>query len=204
MQSCRLPNKASRSWASPWDGGSILNIFWDVRVTCQAEFLQRSLLRKICSARGCSSCIVGCPGPTSMFDLLPRSSHSSALRHMTRRFLRALPTFCNSQWMQFQSRPGAVATNSVRLRHAAHWASWADSIKMIRRHPEVSTTILRAVDEQHASTSFHGSRIQCADSGRCGFRSSQLGTVDDWCSQGRGGSQQQPALSKRISGRVAC
>ena len=41
--------------------------------------------------------------------------------------------------------------SSVRLRHAAHWASWADSIKMIsERHPEVSTTILRAVDEQHA------------------------------------------------------
>ena len=33
--------------------------------------------------------------------------------------------------------------------------SWADSIKMIsERHPEVSTTILRAVDEQHASPSF--------------------------------------------------
>ena len=33
----------------------------------------------------------------------------------------------------------------------------ADSIKMIEeRHPEVSTTMLRAVDEQHASTSFMG------------------------------------------------
>ena len=96
-------------------------------------------------------------GPTSIFDLLPQSSHSSALRDMTRRSLRALPTFCKSQWMQFQSRPGAVATNSVRLRHAAHWASWADSIKMIsERHPEVSTTILRAVDEQHACPSFMG------------------------------------------------
>ena len=37
---------------------------------------------------------------------------------------------------------------------AAHWASWADSIKMIgERHPEVVATILRALDENSGSRS---------------------------------------------------
>ena len=42
----------------------------------------------------------------------------------------------------------------VRLRHAVNWATWAHSIKSSERHPEVVTTILRAVDEQHQSSCF--------------------------------------------------
>ena len=35
----------------------------------------------------------------------------------------------------------------VRLRHAAHWASWADTIKMVQeRHPEVVDVNVRAVE----------------------------------------------------------
>ena len=108
-----------------------------------------------------------------MFDLSPLSSHSSSLRDMTRRSLHALPTFCKSQWMQFQSRPEQLPRC---LCHSEVWAceaasachmqrtgpSWADSIKMIsERHPEVSTTILRAVDEQQASPVSWGSYPLC-------------------------------------------
>ena len=33
-----------------------------------------------------------------------------------------------------------------RLRHVAHWASWADTIKVHERHPEVAESILEAVE----------------------------------------------------------
>ena len=35
----------------------------------------------------------------------------------------------------------------MRLRHVAHWANWADTIKMAhQRHPEVAESILEAVE----------------------------------------------------------
>ena len=41
------------------------------------------------------------------------------------------------------SSGGLGCRSSFRLRHAAHWASWADSIKMIgERHPEVAATMV--------------------------------------------------------------
>ena len=41
---------------------------------------------------------------------------------------------------------GLGLRSAVNLRHAAHWASWADSMKMItERHPEVARIILRAI-----------------------------------------------------------
>ena len=101
---------------------------------------------------------------------------------------------------------GLGMRSSVRLRHPAHWASWADSVKMTNeRHPEVSMTILRAVDERHASPSFMGvvSSVQTLE--EAGF------VPPSWefqtsltrmspTSQETSGRQQQPALSKRISG----
>ena len=51
-------------------------------------------------------------------------------------------------------------SSSVRLRHAAYWASWADSINMIgERHPEVAATILRALDENSVSHSIEAINI---------------------------------------------
>ena len=42
---------------------------------------------------------------------------------------------------------GVVVEKRLRLREAAHWASWADTISMIRaRHPEIVEVILRAVE----------------------------------------------------------
>ena len=34
----------------------------------------------------------------------------------------------------------------MRLRHAAHWASWADCIRIVHWRPIVSRTIIRAVE----------------------------------------------------------
>ena len=44
--------------------------------------------------------------------------------------------------------PGGLGLRSaLRLREAAHWASWADTIKMVRaRHPEMAEVILQAVE----------------------------------------------------------
>ena len=66
--------------------------------------------------------------------------------------------------------------SSVRLRHAARWASWADSIKMIgERHPEVAATILRAIDENSVSHSIEAINF-------CTRRldGSKLGSVGLW------------------------
>ena len=58
------------------------------------------------------------------------------------------------------SSGGLGCRSSVRLRHAAYWASWADSIKMIgERHPEVAATILRALDENSVSHSIEAINI---------------------------------------------
>ena len=42
---------------------------------------------------------------------------------------------------------GLGLRSALRLREAAHWASWADTISMVRaRHPEIAEVILRAVE----------------------------------------------------------
>ena len=42
---------------------------------------------------------------------------------------------------------GLGLRSALRLRHAAHWASWADTIRMVQeRHPEVADVIVRAVE----------------------------------------------------------
>ena len=38
---------------------------------------------------------------------------------------------------------GLGLRSAWRLREAAHWASWADTIKMVKaRHPDIADTIL--------------------------------------------------------------
>ena len=44
---------------------------------------------------------------------------------------------------------GLGLRSAVKLRYAAHWASWADSMKMIRdRHPEIARVILDAIHDE--------------------------------------------------------
>ena len=84
------------------------------------------------------------------------------------------------------SSGGLVCRSSVRLRHAAHWASWADSIKMIgERHPEVAATILRAVDDNNGSRS-----IKAINS--CTQRLEEAGFVVPDCVQLASGEVQAP------------
>ena len=49
--------------------------------------------------------------------------------------------------------------SAVRTREAAHWASWADSLEMIRnRHPSVAASILRGLTDS-PEQSFEALRI---------------------------------------------
>ena len=68
------------------------------------------------------------------------------------------------------SSGGLGCRSTVRLRHAACWASWADSIKMIgERHPEVAATILRAMDENSVSHSIEAINICTSRLEEAGF-----------------------------------
>ena len=49
---------------------------------------------------------------------------------------------------------GLGLRSALRLRHAAHWASWADTIRMVQeRQPEVADVIVGAVEAQHEAPS---------------------------------------------------
>ena len=49
---------------------------------------------------------------------------------------------------------GLGLRSATRLRHVAHWASWADTIKMVHeRHPEVAESILEAVEGHNQAPS---------------------------------------------------
>ena len=57
------------------------------------------------------------------------------------------------EWRKLAQLPfhhgGLGLRSATRIGVAAHWASWADSIAMIReRHPEVAQAIVRALDEE--------------------------------------------------------
>ena len=49
---------------------------------------------------------------------------------------------------------GLGLRSATRLRHVAHWASWADTIKMVHElHPEVAESILEAVEAHNQAPS---------------------------------------------------
>ena len=49
---------------------------------------------------------------------------------------------------------GLGLRSAVKLRHAAHWASWADAFKMIEeRHPEIAVTIIRTIHVEREAPS---------------------------------------------------
>ena len=85
---CRTAeNKASRSWASLWDGGSSLNISWThvsfVRQgSSSMSDMQCTWLHFLC---------VECPGPISMFDPFTSEFSLQFTRRHDRRSSRALP-----------------------------------------------------------------------------------------------------------------
>ena len=55
--------------------------------------------------------------------------------------------------------------DASRLRHAAHWASWANTIRMVQeRHTEVAGVIVRAVEARHEDQFLH---TTLAGSGVC-------------------------------------
>ena len=52
---------------------------------------------------------------------------------------------------------GLGLSSAVRLPHAAHWASWADCIRMVhQRHPIVARTIIEAVEANDPAQAAQG------------------------------------------------
>ena len=52
---------------------------------------------------------------------------------------------------------GLGLSSAVRLRYAAHWASWADCIRMVhQRHPSVARTIIEAVEANDPAQTAQG------------------------------------------------
>ena len=46
---------------------------------------------------------------------------------------------------------GLGLTSAVQTRVAAHWASWADSISMVRkRHPTIADAMIKGIDRNPA------------------------------------------------------
>ena len=163
-----LSQQGIKIWGIPVGRRKYIEHFLDVRVTGQAEFLQKIPLVK--DLQCAWLLLLYCGVSRANFyvrSVAPEFSLQFAQRHDSQIFacladllqvpVDAVPESARAVATLPLTLGGLGMRSSVRLRHAAHWASWADSIKMIsERHPEVSTTILRAVDEQHASPSFMG------------------------------------------------
>ena len=65
--------------------------------------------------------------------------------HAFVRFLaHQMPQLVRTRWRPFQSQQVGLDWESLqRVRHAAHWASWADSLRMVRaRHPAVAERMI--------------------------------------------------------------
>ena len=78
-------------------------------------------------------------------------SHDDQIWHCFCRLLRIGPDAVAPSAKAATSLPlaagGLGLRSAFRLREAAHWASWADTMKMVRaRHPEVAETILQAIE----------------------------------------------------------
>ena len=174
----------------------------DSRATCHAE-----LLEKIPSVKDlqCAWLILLYCGVSSANFFIravsPECSLQFAERHEAK-IWRCLTTLVGVLPDAISESARAIATlplssgglgcrSSVRLRHAAHWASWADSIKMIgERHPEVAATILRAVDDNNGSRS-----IEAINS--CTRRLEEAGFVaPDWVQLASGEVQAPDVLDE--------
>ena len=69
------------------------------------------------------------------------------------------------------SSGGLGLRSATRLRGAAHWASWADSLKMVfDRHPDIARRIVRGLEGHHPAPGIQAV-LDCASSlTRDGFR----------------------------------
>ena len=96
------------------------------------------------------------PGVTEEFA----ASHDELFRTCLNNLLnRVLP---DDRW-DLASLPlnlgGLGLRNASRTRAAAHWASWADCLAMVKaRHPTVATAIVNALDHNHPGLHFQGAR----------------------------------------------
>ena len=70
---------------------------------------------------------------------------------------------------------------AVRTSSSAHWASWADSLSMVReRHPGVADMIVDA-PESDPATPILSAVVEAARAVQVGFRASKLGLSVSWC-----------------------
>ena len=70
----------------------------------------------------------------------------------------------------------------MKLQHAAHWASWADSMKMIaERHPEVARVIIRGIDAQHNAPSTQAIVANWQSLEVAGMHVPSKGGLVHWC-----------------------
>ena len=65
---------------------------------------------------------------------------------------------------------GLGLRSATRLRGAAHWVSWADSLKMVfDRHPDVAWRIVRGLEDHHPAPSIQAALDCAASLSREGF-----------------------------------
>ena len=150
--------KASPSWELQWADQNLLNQSsqrsWPTTGSCS----QGSLKFKTCSVHGCCCFTVGPPERTSTIRTIrPELSaefsqrHDEQIWHCFCKLLKTPPDAVAVSASKAATLPftsGGLGLRSAwRLREAAHWASWADTIKMVKaRHPDIANIILAAVE----------------------------------------------------------
>ena len=154
------------------------------------------------------------PGVTEEFA----ASHDELSRTCLNNLLnRVLP---DDRW-DLASLPlnlgGLGLRNASRTRAAAHWASWADCLAMVKaRHPTVATAIVNALDHNHPGLHFQGARAAkerlseaqfdapdwqaLADNVQEGKSSLKMGQG----SHGKVGSARQRVQWTRVSSKESC
>ena len=139
----------------------------------------------------------------------PALSHSFAARH-DEQIWRCSPILwalaqiavCHSAKITalLQLAVGGLALRSAtKLRFAAHWASWADTIKMVnQRHPEVAERIIQAIHDRDEAPIL-SSQASLEEAGfvspvRLDLASGRAeATRNSWSRTNLGGSQRQRA-----------
>ena len=144
-----LKIKASPSWELQWADKNLLNQnsqrSWPTTGSCS----QGSLKFKTCSVRGCCYFIVGPPIDFYIRTIRPKLSaefsqrHDEQIWHCFCKLLKTPPDAVAVSAKKATTLPltsGGLGLRSAwRLREAAHWASWADTIKMVKaRHPDIA------------------------------------------------------------------
>ena len=100
-----------------------------------------------------------CPQHAQQFA----AAHDEGVWQCLCRILRILPTCGAQEQASLPLREGGLGLRSARrTQPAAHWANWADAIKMVQeRHPGVARTILAALEENSEAESIQAITV-CA------------------------------------------